>query len=580
MNQNKLTENVCVITTRGIPSALGSSHTSDVAQIIDPQNGSILSVSGGGGMLKVGSGVGVYSFSRLPLVTLTTAQSHCGGVGVGGGGHQEVYIATCGKSQDDMSAHLIVQGCSSSPRWKCRLPEQMDGGLIASPCGNYIVGAAKSGNCYCWSTFQDGELLRIWSAHYRPVQSIIFSDCGSYLITGGADGITNMWSLMDIVSIHHSISSSDHYRDRHSKGQRYETLSPIKTWSEHQLPITNFHALPASRLVSTSLDRNVVIMELFSGRTLAKIAMPSAIYVVTADSRGCRLYLGSVDGTIYCIDIDAYAIATTAEGAKVIDNSHNHNHWDDRGPSYSGTLLEETILGMDTPSSTSSYISELRGHQGEVTCLAVLEENDKDNLLASGGTDGSIRFWDLSSRCCMKTVFPWSSTSTTGMDFVAQGSDGPSCACSSITVIPRSSIESKGSGGGGGGVGGMNVFTRDGYDTADKVHEHLLQNIKPLQRFPKENSENENGCIATIIPPDGFTITPANKSSSSSSFAKRLKSSKSNELVVGNDSGETNASLLAENEQLKQELANAKEMIERWQKVNNKLAMKLKNATN
>jgi WD40 repeat protein len=560
MNQSTVTENVCVVTTRGIPSALGSSHTSDVAQIIDPQTGSILSVSGGGGMLKVGSGVGVYSFSRVPL-----SRNH---------DREEVYVATCGKSKDDMSVHLVVQGCTSSPRWKCRLPEPMDGGMIVSPCGNYIVGAAKSGNCYCWSTFQEGELLRIWAAHYRPVQSIVFSDCGSYLITGGADGITNVWSLMDIVSIIQS--TSDH---RSQQGRRLETLSPVKTWSEHQLPITNFHALPASRLVSTSIDRNVVIMELFSGRALAKITMPSAINVVTADSRGCRLYLGSVDGTIYCIDIDAYSIAATVEGAKVIHNAHNHNHFDDRGPSYSGTLLEETILGMDVSSSSSSYISELRGHEGEVTCLAVLEENGND-VLASGGTDGSIRFWDLRSRCCMKTVFPWSSTSTTGAD-VVQGSDGP-CPCSSITVIPRSSIESKS----GGGM--MNVFTRDG-QKIDKVNGNILKNLKPLQRFPRENSNkqdnnnnNNDGIITTIIPPGGFG-TSLEKLSQIAPVAKRMKTAKSNphsnESVVGNESG-TNASLLAENEQLKQELANTKEMIERWQKVNNKLAMKLKNATN
>jgi FOG: WD40 repeat len=561
MNQNTVTENVCVVTTRGIPSTVGSSHTNDVAQIIDPQTGSNLSVSGGGGMLKVGSGVGVYSISRIPLTRNQNGE--------------ELYMATCGKSKDDMSVHLIVQGCTSSPRWKCRLPEQMDGGLTVSPCGNYVVGAAKSGNCYCWSTFQEGELLKVWVAHYRPVQSIVFSDCGSFVITGGADGITNVWSLMDIVSMRQSTSSVH----RQLQGKRSETLSPVKTWSEHQLPITDFHALPASRLVSTSFDRNVVIMELFSGRTLAKITMPTAINVVTADSRGCRLYLGSVDGTIYCVDIDAYAIAMTAEGAKVIHNAHNHNSFDDRGPSYSGTLLEETILGMDVPSSnTGSYISELRGHEGEVTCLAVLEENGKD-MLASGGMDGSIRFWDLRSRCCMKTVFPWSSTSTMGID-VAQKSESQ-CPCSSITVIPRSSIESK--------SGGINVFTRDG-NTSDKVQGNLIQNLKPLQRFPKEEkieiessiSNNQNGCITNIIPPGGFGVSRAeDKSLSLPPFAKRMKTSKSNtnakanESMVGIQSIRTDASILAENDKLKKDLANAKEMMERWQKV----AMKLKKKT-
>jgi hypothetical protein len=46
-----------------------------------------------------------------------------------------------------------------------------------------------------------------------------------------------------------------------------------------------------------------------------------------------------------------------------------------------------------------------------------------------------------------------------------------------------------------------------------------------------------------------------------------------------NQSNDVSASLASENEKLKEELASAKEKIERWQQVNNKLALKLKKAT-
>jgi WD40 repeat protein len=548
MNKNGLSQNVCIVTTKSVPAAIGTAQTSDAAQILDPQTGSILSANGGASTLKIGAGIGIHSFAHIPFHGQNQQQSG------------NAYIANCGKSKDDMNAYLIVQGSTASPKWKCRLPEQMDGGIIVSPCGNYIIGAAKSGNCYCWSTFQDGELLRIWSAHYRPVQAMVFSDCGSYLVTGGADGIINLWSLMDIVT--DESNSNKVYGKNHNA-----SLSPMQTWSEHQLPITALHTLPSSRIVSTSIDRHVVIAELFSGKTLAKMTMPSAINVVTADASGRRLYLGSADGTIYCIDIDSYAIATTAESAKTIINSHDGDSFDTRGPSYSGSLLEESILGMESKSSESTYRSELRGHEGEVTSLALLEDNGND-LLVSGGIDGSIRIWDMRSRCCIKTLHPWS----------ANGSDGErsrtkACPCSSITVIPRDSIESR---------GGTDVFSSGSART--KQHGSLIDLLKPLQRFPKTQNQSKDdiGFITTLVQHSGTcngAIATQKRTRANPKPASKRTRTETPMDSSSNQSNDVSASLASENEKLKEELASAKEKIERWHQVNNKLALKLKKAT-
>jgi WD40 repeat protein len=81
---------------------------------------------------------------------------------------------------------------------------------------------------------------------------MVFSDCGSYLVTGEADGIINLWSLMDIVT--DESNSNKVYGKNHNA-----SLSPMQTWSEHQLPITALHTLPSSRIVSTSIDRHVVV---------------------------------------------------------------------------------------------------------------------------------------------------------------------------------------------------------------------------------------------------------------------------------------------------------------------------------
>lgn len=544
MNARKETDQVCIVTTSKVPSAFGSSQDADAAQILDPVTGAILSGKGGSAALKSGSGIGIYSFAQIPLPKNSSASN--------------MFIASCGKSIDDMNAHLIIQGTTASPAWKCRLPESMEGGFLVSPCGNYIIGAAKSGKCYCWSTFQDGELLKCWAAHYRPIQDMVFSDCGSFLVTGGADGIINTWSMMDIVEDNSS-------KVIHAKNH-LASISPIKTWSEHQLPITSLHALPSSRAISTSIDRNVVIIELFSGRTLAKISMPSAINVVTADSCGRRLYLGSSEGTIYCIDIDAYTIATTTENAKVVMNAHDGDRIDSRGPSVSGSLLEETILGMKN-SSDNSYTTELQGHEGALTCLKLLEDGDTE-LLISGGQDGSVRVWDIKSRCCVKTLYPWSASGS--------GNENQTYPCSSISLIDRSSLDSR---------TGSNVFSSD--VSHSKHKNRLLEFVKPLQRFEKSQagSTSNDGYVTDIVRSNGTSSESSYHTvlkrvldlNNNKQGEKRLRhSSLPNTL---HDGEETGNNIEAENEELKRELANAKEMIERWKKVNNKLALKLKQSS-
>lgn len=561
---------VCIVTARVPPPVIGSSQTTDTVQILDPQTGAVLSANGGAATLKVGSGIGIHSFYPIPLDKMCISYSS----------HDMLYIAYGGKNKDDMHAHLVVQGSTSSPKWRCRVPEYLDGGIIVSPCGNYVIGAGKSGQCYCWSLLQDGELLRIWSAHYRAAQSIIFSDCGSYLITGGADGIVNMWSLMDIVS-------EEDYGVSYKDGNA--SLKPVRTWSEHQLPISALHALPSSRIVSSSQDRHVIIMELFSGVTLAKIQMPAAITAVTSDSSGHRLYLGSKDGAIYCIDMDSYAAATTAESATAISNSNSKI--DLRGPSLSGSLLEETILGNDkNTGGNSTFICELRNHESAVTSLALVENHDDSSILISGDENGSICMWDLRFRICIRTLHPWSTSGMLGTENVPK-----KCPCSNIRIVPRETIESKESSG---------IFITQSSKSGKQNSNSLVNLIKPFQRFPKsqmmDDEKNESvGYLTKIITNQSYktcdtesslihrskrslSSTPSGKEPMTRDIRKKTKTNE-DEIETDNKTQHDSVELaLLENEveRLNSELRKANETIERWQKVNTKLALKLKNTSN
>jgi len=543
MSNRILTEHVCVVSTKQAPPMIGSSQASDTCQVLDPQTGSVLSSSGGAATVKVGAGVGVHSITPIPLDNLGSL--NC----------QNAYIAYGGKGKDDMNAYLIVQGSTSSPKWKCKLPEHLEGGIIVSPCGNYVLGAARSGNCYCWSLLNEGELIKIWSAHYRPVKAMVFSDCGSYLVTGGADGIANIWSLMEIVAHAASDGLSDGIYGKAS-------LNPVKTWSEHQLPISAMYTLPSSRVVSASLDRQIIIMELFSGKTLAKIAMPSAIHSITADANGHRLYLGSADGTIFCIDLDIFAISTSAESATIVTNS-NSERMDSKGPSISGSLLENTILGLQNKGTEASYISELRGHEGEVRSLAFIDHDDQQ-MLVSGADDGSIKVWDTRSRCCIRTIYPWSSNGSTSMD--DKSSKSRPCPCSSIIIIPRQSIESNEAG----------AFSHNSMRATPKQQGGTIDLLKPLQRFPKQFNSEVDFIKKIIRNEDSGSNKPKRNivEEENISQTKRTCVESDDQLQSGNTQALTN-----EVKNLKAELANAADTIDRWQKVNTKLAQKLKNSS-
>jgi len=373
------------------------------------------------------------------------------------------------------------------------------------------------------------------------------------------------------------------------------------------------------------------------------------------------LYMGALDGCIYCVDMNSWAIANTAESAAVIRTVGG-----ERGSvagvgvkeeSISGSMLEETVLGMKSngndSSSTSnttnptnsnhtsplsSYVTELKGHNRKITCLALIEENNEDvsSLLVSGSIDGSIRIWDIRSRCCIRTLYPWSSHHMLlGQEMIiddnsGSGSNGKNLVfpCSSITIIPRKWIDGSmdddvnGTNAIGGGI--FTSSTSHGTGGGNRKRKRKKQNnealadlIKPLERFTKyeqsmdgDGYDNDGGSefvmaftkpmkkkdyldvvsmeesyddygssnivlttrqSGTISPstPTTTTENPMQVDQDEDEVTNEMKRDPGHEVNTSKGPSEKESELEDEVKKLREEVA-------RWQKVNNKLMLKLK----
>jgi len=356
------------------------------------------------------------------------------------------------------------------------------------------------------------------------------------------------------------------------------------------------------------------------------------------------VFLPAINGTIYCIDLDTYAISTTAESATVVSQKA-HTRSSSSIYSTSGTRLLESVLHgqqssqtnnnsiNDTTISTSSYISEFRGHEKKVTSLTILgggastaSSNVKDgsndivngDLLVSGGEDGTVRIWDIRAWCCTSIMRPWAATSSNNSASEATKSKEIVCPVSSIVAIPHQVSNTSMSStnldkfGKDGNIFSVGIFSGKNQSAND-----ASSLIRPLQRFQQRrqsssNLRNEESCDSVPI------ITASLKNDSSFQFwegnslfdkksayynvdnehrAKRfrlscsLSSGKVDRFSTSctdkvgttsendKDMAEKDSIIVKSEEEvqrLRKELEEANSVIERWQKVNSKLVKKLK----
>jgi WD domain, G-beta repeat len=440
-------------------------------------------------------------------------------------------------------AAMLVSLSATNPKahWKARLPEaNLTAGIVLTPCGHYAIGGGSSGSLYVWSTLEGRLLKTLPKAHYRSVTCICMSEDQRHVLTGGADGMVHLFALWDLVSAMTVVTNIG-----------AKTVTPIRTWPQHAVPITALACLSTDRMISASQDGVMLVLETFSEAVVAKIQLPQGVQSLAV--RNQRVWLGGSTGTLFCLDLDEYAMHQTIQlGARI-------------------ARRRDEEASSDSP----SYQTTLKGHQHPVTSLAVWGNSQGQEFLASGDAFGTLRVWDLVARVCVRVVRPWSSTAES-QSKAATGKDGKKNAAPS--KHPISSI----------GVVSVpdNVETTMATSLGKKGNMTTwASRLPPLQKYAtsldEESAAGKDRIRWTPVPlwnkkrDLGFwDVSKENYEVFNNKRPRDDESTPESEKKAHNGAGNNQKD--EELKRLRKQLEEANSTISRWEKVNNELVAKLK----
>ncbi|XP_022137408.1 protein ROOT INITIATION DEFECTIVE 3-like isoform X2 [Momordica charantia] len=219
-------------------------------------------------------------------------------------------------------------------------PLEPIGPLASTKDGVYLAGGALSGNIHLWEV-GSGKLLKLWSGHRKPIKCILFSWDDSFLITGSADGMICVWSMICLLDVEHERSSQ-----------------PILyCLMEHKSSLTGLLAMSVctSIIISSSLDGSLKFWDLISGMIMGSQAHTEGITAIVLHPTEQLLFSGSVDGQIFASKLEFG-----------VDNCI--------------AMKDNQLLAP-------------KGHKGAITALAFSRMD-----LISTSEDCTVCIWDISSQ--------------------------------------------------------------------------------------------------------------------------------------------------------------------------------------
>lgn len=440
--------------------------------------------------------------------------------------------ASTTKKGDSYGMLFTLRSASLPPilNWKTRMPEARMSGLSVSPCGNYVASGGDSGSVYVWASL-GGSLRCTVKAHYGEVTALMWFSHGRLLITGGADGVIHAFSVADLVD---------------NKSTTQENIRPIRTWSNHQLPVTALGNISGGRICSSSLDSKILIIEVFSEKVLATLKMPSPIRTISVGQN--RLYAGGVEGTIFIVDLNEYAMHQSAlQGATIYHQTRTVQN------------VDHDMISSKSERGESTYTTELKGHGRTVTAITVFTDKGQE-WLSSGDESGVIRVWDLPSRSCVRVFRPWTSDDSDEKTVTHP--------VTSITVLDQQHRDQT--------TAGSDMDNVSSIAPREQRKNPIVAQMTPLERFARQ--EKHERVLLPLFGPRRDDDDKANDfwdvTRCSFDFAKSLRQRRKRKASEGT-SGEDNHKQQQIIRDLEAKLHEANSQIARWEVVSRKLTERL-----
>jgi WD40 repeat protein len=242
------------------------------------------------------------------------------------------------------------------------------------PAGKQIVSGAADGKIKFWDV-ETGQCRRTLDGHAEWVHSVAVSPDGKFLASGGRDKLVKLWD--------------------------FESGKLLKTFAGHEGIVKSVAYSPGGRLLaSTGGDKGIKIWDVASGdclKTLGSDDFFSSSMVEFSPDGAQILFAGD---SLQSWDVDTgrrvrtfeghsdsvHAIATSRDGSRIASG---------------GGYTDHSFRLWDAKSGRSLWIKEFTEQEGSVWALAFISG---DSVIVSGHGFGAIRYWDVESGECLRTV--------------------------------------------------------------------------------------------------------------------------------------------------------------------------------
>ena len=142
----------------------------------------------------------------------------------------------------------------------------------------------QSNLLFIWE-IESGKLIKSWEAHYKGIRVVKTDKSGNWIISGGEDGIINIWSLAEVIDLQIAKPTAKY------------------SYTEHTMPINCIYCAENGRIISGSEDRSCKVWKMGDKKPLqSTLLFDSSVSSVTMDPIEKYIFVGTEKGKIFQIE--------------------------------------------------------------------------------------------------------------------------------------------------------------------------------------------------------------------------------------------------------------------------------------